>query len=209
MARDPRIQLLAERLAGQRPGLRARQALSPLPPRGRLSADVPDDARPAAVLMLLVPEERLWMPLIRRQHVGGDRHSGQIAFPGGSFEEGENAVEAALRESREELGLDPGSIDVLGVLDPQWIPVSGYVVHPVIGAAERRTDLVCELAEVESAFWVEVDSVRRAPVLERKASRGDRNFTMRGWELPEGFLWGATAMMLAELFALLEEEPAG
>jgi 8-oxo-dGTP pyrophosphatase MutT (NUDIX family) len=204
MARDPRMQRLGDRLQGERPGLTARQRLSPRPHRGRLSGDVPDDARPAAVLMLLVPEGGLWMPLMRRQVVDGDRHSGQIAFPGGSFEAGENAVDAALRETHEELGVDPAGVDVLGQLDPQWIPVSGFVVHPVVATAGRRTELVCDPTEVELGFWVDVDALRRAPVRERDAARGERRFTMRGWELPEGFLWGATAMMLAELLALLD-----
>lgn len=198
------MQRLADRLEGERPGLTARQRLSPRPHRGRLSHDVPDDARPAAVLMLLVPDGGLWMPLLRRQIVHGDRHSGQIAFPGGSFEAGETAVDAALRETQEELGVDPVGVDVLGQLDPQWIPVSGFVVHPVVATSTRRAEFVCDPTEVELGFWVDVDALRSAQVLERDAVRGDRTFTMRGWDLPEGFLWGATAMMLAELLALLD-----
>ncbi len=194
---------LAERLAGERPGLAARAALSPLPPRGRLSGEVPADARPAAVLMLLAPEDRLWMPLMRRQVVDGDLHSGQISLPGGSFEPGEGAVEAALREAREELGLDPCRIEVLGQLDPQWIPVSGFVVHPVVATTPQRMPLVIDPVEVERGFWVDVDALLAAPVEHRPALRHDRSFTMRGWALPQGFLWGATAMMLAELFAML------
>jgi len=199
------MQRLAARLAADRPGLAARAALSPIPHRGRPSSAVRDDARPAAVLMLLVPGRGLWMPLMRRQVVDGDMHSGQISLPGGSCEPGEGPAAAALREAREELGIDPRGIDVLGELDPQWIPVSGYVVHPVVGTARGRSELVCDPKEVEHGFWVDVDALRKAPVLERAGSRGDRRFTMRGWDLPEGFLWGATAMILAELFALLDE----
>ncbi len=186
--------------------MRARQALSPVPHRGRVSSEVPDEARPAAVLMLLVPEDGLWMPLMRRQVVPGDTHSGQISLPGGSFEPGEDAVAAALRESQEELGLDPGEIEVLGQLDPQWIPVSGFVVHPVIATAAARTELVCDPGEVELGFWVDFERLRRAPVLDRPGRRGDRQFTMRGWELDQGFLWGATAMILAELIALMSAD---
>jgi len=200
------MQRLAERLAGDRPGLAARAALSPHPHRGRLAVDVPDDARPAAVLMLLVPDGRLWMPLMRRTHVDGDQHSGQIALPGGSFEAGEDARSAALRETNEELGLDPDRMDVLGQLDPQWIPVSGFVVHPVVATAPVREKMTCDPKEVELGFWVEVDHLRQARVHERPYSSGERQFTMRGWDLPEGFLWGATAMMLAELFAMLSED---
>jgi 8-oxo-dGTP pyrophosphatase MutT (NUDIX family) len=200
---DQGMQELARRLRGPRPGMRAREALSPLPHRGRVSGEVPVDARPAAVMMLLVPDDGLWMPLMRRRIVKGDTHSGQISLPGGAFESGEDAVAAALRESKEELGLESGSINVLGQLDPQWIRVSGYVVHPVVATAPERAELVCDPGEVELGFWLDFDRLRRAPVLERPARTGDRQFTMRGWELEEGFLWGATAMILAELIALM------
>lgn len=186
--------------------MQARQALSPVPHRGRVSSELPGEARQAAVLMLLVPENGVWMPLMRRPVVEGGTHSGQISLPGGSFEPGEDAVAAALRESHEELGLDPGAIEVLGQLDPQWIPVSGFVVHPVVATAAVRTELVCDPAEVELGFWVDFERLRRAPVLERPARRGDRRFTKRGWELEEGFLWGATAMILAELIALMSAD---
>ena len=84
--------------------------------------------------------------------------------------------------------------------------MSGFVVHPVVATARVRDPMVCDPTEVEHGFWVDVDRLRRAPVRERPYSRGDRDFMMRGWDLPEGFLWGATAMMLAELFALLDED---
>lgn len=153
--------------------------------------------------MLLVPEGGLWMPLMRRREVPGDRHSGQISLPGGSFESDEGAVEAALREANEELGIDPEAVTVLGELDPQWIPVSGYVVHPVVATAVRRQPLVCDPTEVECGFWVDFDALCHAPIHERPTEREGRRFTMRGWELEEGFLWGATAMLVAELMALM------
>lgn len=202
---DPRMQELAQRLRGPRPGAAARQRLSPRPHRGRLAAAVPAGARPAAVLMLLVSDDGLWLPLMRRRVVPGDRHSGQISLPGGSFEAGESAVDAALREAQEELGIDPGSTSVLGVLDPQWIPVSGFVVHPVVATARRRTDLVCDPAEVECGFWVDFDALRQRPVRDRPAEIDGRSLTMRGWDLEQGFLWGATAMMLAELIELVPD----
>ena len=176
-----------------------------MPHRGRLSAQAPPDARPAAVLMLLVAEDGLWLPLMRRQIVRGDLHSGQISLPGGSFQAGENAVEAALRESQEELGLAPDRVEVLGELAPQWIPVSGYVVHPVVGVSAARQALVCDPSEVELGFWTDLEHLLQAPVLERPGQRAGQSFTMRGWELEQGFLWGATAMILAELLATLRD----
>lgn len=203
MVRPPEIETLRQRLREQLPGLAARAPLSPLPDRGRLSATIPAAARPAAVLMLLVPGPSWAMPMIRRPEVVGDTHSGQISLPGGSFEAGEDAVAAALRETREEIGLEPDSIEILGELAPQWIPVSGYVVHPVVGWAPSVSRLVCDPAEVDLGFWMDFGALCHAPVLERPLQRGPRTLIMRGWELDQGFLWGATAMMLAELRAIV------
>ena len=197
------MQELSRRLRDDRPGLAARSALSPLPHRGRLSAAIPAEARPAAVLMLVVPERHLWMPLMRRQRVDGDLHSGQISLPGGVCEPGEDPVSAALRETEEELGIVPSTVTVLGELDPQWIPVSGFVVHPVVATAHARSEMICDPREVDLGFWIDASLLRRAPVIERPGRRGERRFTMRGWELEQGFLWGATAMMLAELLEML------
>ena len=68
---------------------------------------------------------------MRRTHVEGDVHAGQISLPGGGRHFGETLEQTALREAQEELGIDPGSVRVLGRLSLQWIPVSGYdVVTP-------------------------------------------------------------------------------
>jgi hypothetical protein len=80
------------------------------------------------------------------------------------------------------------------------------VVHPVVATAAERCELVCDPKEVDLGFWIDVTELRQAPVIERPGPRGERQFTMRGWDLDQGFLWGATAMMLAELLEMLPEE---
>lgn len=196
---------LRSALQAELPGASAKERLAPQPSGGRLHAPIPDDARSAAVLIALVPDgDALWAPFIERVHVTGDVHSGQIALPGGSCEVGERVLDTALRETHEEIGLPPHTMQALGEMTPQWIPVSGYVVHPVVAVTDRRRELVPDATEVQSAFWLDVQRLRAQPTQWREANRGGQHFRYPGWNIDEGFLWGATAMMLAEFFAVLD-----
>jgi len=205
MIPEQRILDLARRLRDPLPGDEAKERLAPRPAGGRLHREPAPDARVAAVLMLLVPDEQgLTMPLILRPHVDGDVHSGQIALPGGGREGKESVEDTALREAQEEIGIEPSAVEILGRLSPQSIPVSNYVVHPVVGTCPERPGFRLDPVEVADAFWAPLDRLRLEQVEVRRSERAGVPFEMPGWPLPQGFLWGATAMMLAELIALVE-----
>ena len=204
MAHDPRLDLLRRALTLPLPGDRAKLVLAPRPALGRLGSRPPADARAAAVLILLVPDAgALHLPLLMREHVVGDVHSGQIALPGGGSEHGEDAISTALREAEEELGIDPHAVEVLGALTPQWIPVSGYVVTPVVGTCACRPELRRDPVEVAGTLWTTVETLHAQPLVVRPWHRNGEVMERPGWELEEGFLWGATAMILAELLAII------
>lgn len=204
MSRDPRIDVLRAALASRLPGDAAKAPLAPRPARGRLGRAAPADARTAAVLILLVPEDgRLHLPLLLRESHQRDVHSGQIALPGGGSDPGEDAVATALREAQEELGIEPQSVEVIGALSSQWIPVSGYVVTPVVGVSARRPTLRPDPSEVAGALWTTVERLQSQAVVVRPWIRAEQVMERPGWDLEEGFLWGATAMILAELLALI------
>ncbi len=177
---------------------------------GNISCLDPEKARQAgcreaSVLILLYPVGgAIRFPLILRPDSDGP-HGGQIGLPGGSLEEGEGAAEAALRETEEELGVPPKSVDILGALSETHVPPSGYLVRPFVGWISTRPLFRPSAAEVagivEPSLEELLDPARR---LSETREIGGRGWTVPFFRLAGHDVWGATARMLAELAALLE-----
>lgn len=124
------------------------------------------------------------------------KHAGQVAFPGGALDEGENAREAALRETCEETGLDPSCIRILGELPPASIPASGFAVVPVVGWWMG--------GEVALQGWdpAEIAGVQVVPLARlvdpdhRFTAVNARGFRTPGFDVPPLWIWGFTAFVL-------------
>lgn len=174
----------------------------------------PATARPAAVLVLIVPLERdgdgvdpdAGVVLIRRVDRGG-HHSGDVALPGGRVEPDDASVAiAALREAAEEVGLDAeaAGVRVLGTLEEFWVPISDYRVTPVVAVAERLPVLAAAPAEVEAVVIVPLAAfLPDAPI--ELVETSVRGFPLRFGAYPVAGLrvWGATARILGQLGAVL------
>ena len=115
------------------------------------------DLRPAAVLAAITARERPGFLLIHRPS-NMRAHPGQVAFPGGKIDPGEDAVEAALREANEELGIDPADVTVIGASDT-YRTGSGYAITPVIAVIPPDLALQPNPAEVAQWFEAPVDFV--------------------------------------------------
>jgi len=125
------------------------------------------EPRPAAVLIPMFRADGRWRLLyIRRSEHGDDRHSGEVAFPGGRCEEQDgDRTTTALREAKEEIGLDPFRVKLLGELTP-FRTVSNFLVTPVIGILSWPLDLRPDPAEVARVFsipltWLDEPGHRR------------------------------------------------
>lgn len=173
-----------------------------------LIPDVPRDAPPpgvaarrAAVLAPVYPAGGgLTTVLIRRTPDPGV-HSGQIGFPGGALEPGDGSPAAgALREAYEEIGLRRADVRVLGSLAAVYIPPSGFVVTPVIGALGARPAFHPNPAEVAGLLELPLadllDDTRKR---EQEMTLAGVRYRVPYYDVGGEVVWGATALMLAEL----------
>lgn len=159
--------------------------------------------RHAAVLVPLVAIDGDWDIILTRRNSDLPHHRGQIAFPGGSVDEGENCMQAALREAEEEIGLDPATVSVLGCHDDIWTP-SGFIISPVIGILSSAGNLRPNPAEVARVFTVPLSFFADEDKAQRQTIRHegvDREVFFYHWDGET--IWGATALMLRNLLVLL------
>jgi len=132
------------------------------------------------------------------------RHSGQISLPGGVVESGETFEQAALREAHEEISLATGAVRILGALTPLDIPVSGFRLHPVVGAAEARPALRPVDGEVARILDVDLEALLDpSKLVHSSREREGIPLTVPAFYVEGHEIWGATAMVLAEFLTLL------
>ncbi len=181
----------------------------PQPRRGDILPPPPDHpAREAGVMLLLyLTKEDPHFVLTRRTDTVAT-HKGQISLPGGMREPGEALEATAVRETGEELGIDPGRIRILGSpLTPLFIPVSGFWVTPFIGFWPDEPTFYAAPSEVIEVLQPPVEIL-----LDDSLARHEQ-WEIRGEKVEVPFfyieghkVWGATAMMLSEFAAMLARQ---
>lgn len=129
-------------------------------------------------------------------------HPGQIGFPGGRLEAGEDAAAAAVREAVEETGLDPTGVELLGALPDAPLMVSDHLVTPVLAWWTKPSQVAAvDAAETVDVFRVAVaDLVDPANRMTGVATRGGREFIAPAFHVGDVQIWGFTAILLASLF---------
>ena len=167
------------------------------------------ETRLAGVLVPLLGDGRAPSVVFTRRTEHLSRHAGEISFPGGlRHDEDVDLRATALRETREELGLDPSAVEVLGALAPVETFVSAILIVPFVGAIRGRPAFepsVAEIAEVLEFPLEELDAAEA--VVEFRRDRG----VYRGYayEMPGATIWGATAMILHDLLETTRTEGDG
>lgn len=190
------------------PGLDAQLRMAPSPRHGWDPLKFPDGAANGAALVLIYPhDETLYVPLTVRGS-GLRNHTRQVSLPGGRVDGGETFEAAALREAFEEIGIEPSAVEVIGRLTPLHIPVSGFLLHPIVGFTSMRPAF--QRAEWEVARIIEAPVSRLVdPALVKREIRtrvvkGESiDIDVPYFDLDGEKVWGATAMVLAEFCAIL------
>ena len=210
---------LREALSRPLPGLGAQLRMAPSPRLGWDPLKFPEGATNGAALLLVYPafaEAAVGGPHDETLHValtvrgsGLRNHTGQVSLPGGRVDEGETFEAAALREATEEIGIDPNTIKLLGRLTPLHIPVSGFLLHPIVGFAPMRPAF--QRAEWEVARIIEAPvslladpAVVKREIRTRVVKGQEIDVEVPYFDIDGEKVWGATAMVLAEFCAILK-----
>lgn len=189
------------------PGLAAHRRLVPPERRPDLGKAFPNERRVAAVLALLYPmNDRVCCALIRRPSYPGV-HGGQIAFPGGQVEsEDRDLLHTALREAWEEVGIKAEKVQRPTELTRLYIPPSRYEVVPFLGLSDRRPDFILQTSEVDELIELPLEELLKPKVygeVSVHTTRGLLNVPAYQWR--DEIIWGATAMIVAEISDLLND----
>ncbi len=160
---------------------------------------------PAAVLCALFDVAGEAHVILTRRSSTMRSHTGEVSFPGGRLEQGEAPVTAALREAREEIGLDPEHVEIIGTLSPLATYQGQVVITPFVGVLAVRPVLAPCAAEVERAFDVSLAELVSAGVYreEQWLVPGNGYRAISFFEVEGDTVWGATAWMLRQLLELV------
>lgn len=168
--------------------------------------------RRSAVLVALFEEGGEVHVVLTRRSTSLREHRGEVSFPGGRSDEGETPVQTALRETHEEVGIEPSAVEVVATLSPLVTFAFQSSIFPVVGFLKEAPVMVTDPAEVEVAFSVGLsDLLADGAFLEERWYRSSRPFPSDAdgyfpiyfYRLPEDLLWGATARVVTELLCIV------
>ncbi len=186
------------------PGPEVDRTMAPELAYGRHSGPPAIDAREAAVVVLLYPEQGAWFIPTMLRPIEMKLHAGQVALPGGVVEPGEAPYETALRELNEELGVPSEGIEVLGALRPVYVFNSNFWLKPFVGLCAARPSF--RLNPLEAAELIEIPVAALLDPAHRGAHRIERKglvFAAPHYRVGPHRVWGATSLILAQLASLL------
>ena len=166
-----------------------------------------EKSRKAGVLILLYPKDQeLFIVLIQRTEYNGP-HSGQISFPGGKSERNDkNIIDTALRESQEEIGINPKMVNIFGQLTPLHVPISNFIVYPVIGMYKTTPVFKADSTEVKKVIEIRLqDLLNPKNCTSKEFKYGDLSFEAPIYNPDNTTIWGATAMILSEFIDVVRK----
>ena len=174
--------------------------------------DLGGQLRSSAVLLALFEESGQARVILTRRSGKLRNHRGEISFPGGRVDAGETTVQTALREAREEVALDPGSVDVVAHLHPIVTLASSSLIQPVVGVLASRPTLVAAPDEVERVFDVALVDLLAPGVFHEERWRrperqgwlgsSDGSFPLWFFEVAGEMIWGATGRLLVDMLCM-------
>lgn len=209
---DKFIEKLRKRLKHPLPGEEHQYKMAPLK-RLRMSELAMEKIEPrkSAVLILLFPFENVIKTVLIERPVYEGVHSGQVAFPGGKFEKNDiKLVNTALREAEEEIGIKKDIVNILGNLTDLYIMPSNFLVTPFIGFMESVPVFLPDPREVNKIITIDLELLSDISIRGEKTISHSNGYKIKTpYYSVEGLtVWGATAMIISELNAIVKESKA-
>jgi len=201
--------LLEERLRNPLPGKAAQIKMASYQRLNDLSyKKIPINPLKSSVLIFLYYTENECKFILIERTTNKSMHSGQIALPGGKFEQIDYVLkQTALREAHEEIGIDISGTTIIGNLTELYIPPSNFIVHPFIGFSETKQNFKRQVQEVEKIIEVKVNELLNPNIIQ-KTDIKVRDFIIRDtpiFKICDYQIWGATAMILSEFIQVWNE----
>ena len=162
-----------------------------------------ESARPSAVLVGLFESANGVEAILTRRSQALTNHRGEISFPGGRLENGETAVDAALRETHEEIGIAPSEARIIGELNSMSTVVSNSHIVPIVASYASAPTFSALNSEVDRVFSVPLLELARQDTYSQEHwVFGDREFQINFFYLDDETIWGATARILFQVMML-------
>jgi 8-oxo-dGTP pyrophosphatase MutT (NUDIX family) len=162
-----------------------------------------ESARPSAVLVGLFESTNGVEAILTRRSQSLTNHRGEISFPGGRLENGETAVDAALRETHEEIGIAPSEARIMGELNSMATVVSNSHIVPIVASYASAPAFSAVNSEVDRVFSVPLLELARQDTYSQEHwVFSDREFQINFFYLDDETIWGATARILFQVMML-------
>jgi 8-oxo-dGTP pyrophosphatase MutT (NUDIX family) len=159
----------------------------------------------SAVLVPLFDDDG-WHAVFTKRRGDLKRHAGEISFPGGRRDDGdEDLLHTALREAEEEIGLDRDAVEILGALPPTPTFVTNYAIYPFVGRIAAGIAWTLQPEEVDRVLELRLDDVRAGYARKRLVRRGIA-FRTDTYTVGEDLIWGATGRIVADLLERIPQE---
>lgn len=165
-------------------------------------------AQQSGVLILFYEKNSTLHTVLIKRAINNSKHSGQIAFPGGKKEVYDtDLIETALREANEEIGIIKEHVEIVGTLTDVYIPVSNFLVAPVIGFIDYSPIFTLQLSEVFDVVEVEVQTLIHPNTFQQQKVKLYDGLQLKVpcFVVNKQIVWGATALMINELRYLLKD----
>jgi 8-oxo-dGTP pyrophosphatase MutT (NUDIX family) len=154
----------------------------------------------SSVLFLLFVEDEKIKTIVIRRPVTMKNHAGQIAFPGGKVEPDDiDIIETALRETKEEIGIGPENIQIIGKLSPIYLEISNFIINPVIGWCKKNPEFLIDNTEVASVHILDIEELLKPEtMIIQNVETLSGLLAVPGFSIDGLFIWGATSMIISE-----------